>query len=352
MADGFIVRKGGGGIDAEIETFFQPLIANESNMPLVFDQDGPKGISRQVVETDDDFVYVSFSGGVNGIYKYHKNNFAFVGNTIQFSAFSRMSIDNDFIYAAEFRDKLRKFHKGNLVLDRTSANITENFSSVAYDNDFFYVGLGFSNFRVRKYTKSLLTATSDISDNFGGIEPQGMFYDNDFLYVGGGTTKSIVKLHAGNLAFVGNSNSYVTTISSVTVDNDFVYAGGFGGANFTESDVKQWHKENLVFVQKSIRIAVNITTISVDDEFVYVGTVAGTQPAIRKLFKENLVVMGNTAVNQNYRFLKIDGEFIYPAQGGANHFIHLKREIIQEEINDPQGKIVFNDTTYIKEDLI
>lgn len=304
MADGIITRKGGGGVGVQFNTFTD---TNEA-------------------------VYDSLIGD------------ATIANVV----LNRMTIEGDFIYAANNAEKIiYKFNKDNLTLVGNSValnvNIGRNF--VVKGNTIFIPGQGPNLFnasqsRVFKMHKENLVV--DIaSANFNGSIPS-LDVDDEFVYVvqSRANNPSVIKMNQSDLNIVQNTASGFTTIASmqyIRVKNNTIYYSS------TSDGILTVGTSNILAAKVGVsNVGTPVSTIDFSDDYIYYSSSSGV---FRRNLLSNLAVseniVGFNAVELNYNSISVggtsfsvraDGNFVY--YGGGN------------TVNSPLVKVQANSTIF------
>jgi hypothetical protein len=141
--------------------------------------------------------------------------------------------------------------------------------------------------------------------------------NNGFIYAGGFgdgfSSGNIRKYHESNLVFVGNSPSYEGGIRSLTTNNGFIYAGG--QSNRT---VQKFHESNLVRVGNTLSYPNTIQAILINNGFIYAGGLSG---GVSKYHEGNLAFSANTVNFTNIYTIAINNGFLY-AGGRQQDFLN------------------------------
>lgn len=360
MGEAIKTRRGGGVFEPVFDSFTQAAQFNEANLAFVGNSNS-YGARPFTVLADNEFVYVGVDG-TTAIRKWHKGNLAFSAGSISIARDIRLAQDNDFIYAGGSTNsgdgsstKIYKLLKSNMSLNLVSSNsYGDRITSLQTDDSFVYIA-GHQVRTVQKYHKGNLVFVGNT--NSFGRDIESIAIDNDFIYAGGSVDQTVKKWHKGNLVYVGVTGAYGNEISSIAVDNEFLYVGGAGNFS-THGDVKKYHKGNLVYVGNTPRYQTSnpeIAQIFVDNGFIYVGgTDSSSIHTVKKYDKSTLAFVANTnTYGGRIRTLFVDNEFMYVA-GDSSLTIKkwTARQEIASAINDPEGKIVYENGTYIKEEYL
>jgi len=349
MAEGFITRKGGGGIDIA----FANLPADPSNLDFVGNTNTIPGFGVKSLAVDNDFVYIIEQYGSNSVTKYHNGNLAFVGNTNSYgNAIFAMDIDSDFIYVGGDGDNnVKKYYKSNLAFVGNTNSYGSFINSIDVDNDFIYVAGNANN--VKKYHKGNLAFVGNTPSYGSGFGLIGTVVDNDFIYANG--FDDIEKYHKGNLAFITTSTSstYIGGIDDIVVDDDFIY----GVSSNNELAVK-FHKGNLSNVGSIYQPSGEYSqpqTIDIDNDYIYVGGLApdaNGNLGVFKYHKGNLAFFSNTppygeGTGASIFDVVATTDFIYSG-GSVVNYVQKNRNGVPEIEN---GIIIFEGNNYNKEIL-
>jgi hypothetical protein len=132
--------------------------------------------------------------------------------------------------------------------------------------------------------------------------------NNGFIYAGGiGNTARIQKFNESNLTFVGNSVSYGgdNQLRSLATNNGFIYAGG----RFPNT-LQKFGEANLVRVGNTASYGGAIQAIVTNNGFVYIG--GEDDYTVKKYHESNLAFVGNSAsYGGSIRAIAINNGFIY-----------------------------------------
>jgi hypothetical protein len=270
-------------------------------------------------------VVVAVGGTFNGTnIVTNQGNIPFVtnisGNYV--SSVGHIRINNAFIYAgggAGNNDVLRKIHESNLVLNSNTALITSGVLSLFIKDDSIYVGTR-SPGTIRKYHESNLAFVGATS-NYSTAQVQSISVNNSFIFAGGFgdgfSAGNVAKYHAGNLAFVGNTSGTNAQIYSLVTNNGFVFTDGT-----TTHTVRKYHESNLVFSANTVGYGGLIRGLAINNSYLYV---AGHANTVAKYHEGNLAFVGNTPLANNILLaIKIDNGFIYA--GGSNNEVEKYNE--------------------------
>jgi hypothetical protein len=143
--------------------------------------------------------------------------------------------------------------------------------------------------------------------------------NNGFIYVGG-TGQFIRKYNESNLALVSNSSeSYGGFIDTITTNNGFVYIGG--RSNRT---VQKFHESNLVFNGATNSYGGDIKSIKTNNGFIYAG--GWSVGTVKKWHENNLVFSANSpAYGGDIYSITINNGFVY-AGGHSNRTVQKFHE--------------------------
>jgi hypothetical protein len=118
--------------------------------------------------------------------------------------------------------------------------------------------------------------------------------NNGFIYVGGfiggfpSSNSTTKKFYESNLAFVDNTAVYGGEVRTIATNNGFIYAGGS-----TVNHIKKYHESNLVFNNNSVSYGAQINNLVINNGFIYVGGV--TINTVRRYNESTLAFVNNTA---------------------------------------------------------
>jgi hypothetical protein len=348
MGDSFIVRKGGGGIDAT----FSNTAAVPGNLAFVGNSNA-YGTAEVYSRIDNDFIYAIGDVESRTIKKWHKGNLAFVGaSSVAYPQEPRaIEVDDNFVYVGGIGNLsnggiVSKYHKGNLVFVGNSPSSGFYFYSLASDNDFVYasgMNPSFTDGVGLKYHKGNLALAGNTS--LIGVGTFSVAVDNDFLYIGTRAPVRVRKYHKGNLAFILESPTILGSgqIREMHTDDNFIYVAASTGSG--SSVMSKRHKSNLVSVGSISNSANQIETLAIDNDFLYVAFILSPLD-VRKHHKGNLAFIGNTNSTQYaIRSVNVDKDFIYVSGGGGDGGIIRKWQNGTPEIN----RIIFENDTYVKQ---
>jgi hypothetical protein len=148
-----------------------------------------------------------------------------------------------------------------------------------------------------------------VSANSYGGTVDAITINNGFVYAGGYTNQTVQKYHESNLAFVGNTANYGGLIFSVKTNNGFLYVVGS-----TNRTIQKYHESNLAFVGATNSYGGDINELAINNGFLYVG--GATAQTIKKFYESNLVFHSNSS---NYGggilALAINNGFVYAGGG-------------------------------------
>jgi len=159
--------------------------------------------------------------------------------------------------------------------------------------------------------------------------------NNGFIYAGGLNIDIISKFHESNLTRVGNSVTYPGNILTSAINDGFIYVGGQSG-----DDVEKFYESNLVRLSGSTSYNEAVHTIAINNGFVYAGGVplVGVNRGIAKYHEGNLVRVGNAG---NYggtiQSIAINDGFIYVGGTASN---------VVRKYNESDLELVGNTATY------
>jgi hypothetical protein len=246
LENGFVYGVGGSFSNSPLRKY------HESNLVFVSEANTGNRESTSSVAKDN-FVYVGTTGStaVAKVQKFHAGNLVRIANSPLYNAdrLRTIAVNNGFVFAAGGPNKgISKYHESNLVFNASSPIYGEfgDILILQISNGFVYAGGTYPGNAdatngqgiIRKYHEGNLAYTGIQSANYAG-NTNTMFIDGEFIYAGGeqrtGVDRSVQKLHKDNLVLLVNVPNLAlqTDIRSVTVNNGFVYAGGFGASNFS-----------------------------------------------------------------------------------------------------------------------
>jgi hypothetical protein len=225
------------------------------------------------VTVNDGFVYAG--GGTvtspnRGIAKYYESNLGLVGNTVNYGA--------------------------------TIQQITTNAGAI------YASGLQV----IKKYSESSLGFMGETSPNYGGTT-LAVTVKNGLIYTGGSGPASVYIYGESSLSFLGNTVAYGVSsqISSIVVNNGFIYVGGLGNNN----TIQKFGQSNLAFVGNTAPLGGWVRAISIADGFIYG---SGDNPIIQKFYENNLAFVSNTnSFNGDVLELNTNNGFIF-ASGASS----------------------------------
>jgi len=132
--------------------------------------------------------------------------------------------------------------------------------------------------------------------------------NNGFIYAGGVTNRTVQKFHEGNLVRVGNTASYGGDIRAIAINNGFIYVGGN-----TTNTVQKFYEDNLALVGNTSSYGNVIWTIAINNGFIYAGggVLSGTNRGVSKFYEDNLALVGNTGNIAATNSIHINNGFLF-----------------------------------------
>jgi hypothetical protein len=226
-------------------------------------------------------------------------------------------------------------------------NITSSANSAAINNGYLYTAQG--NFVFKRHLDNLISVGNTAT--YGGTITS-IAINNGFIYAGGTTTNTVRKYYEDNLAFVDNTITYGGSIRVIAINNGFIYVGGT-----TTFDVKRYQEDNLAFVDNSASYGNNILVLAVKNNFVYAGgqPLTGTNRGVAQYHESNLVIVGNTvnyATSATINSIAINNGFIYVGSNSETDGVRRYREDNRAFVdNSGTGRVntitINNDKLYI-----
>jgi hypothetical protein len=226
-----------------------------------------QGSTVPALAVNNGFVYAAgvFSSGA--IRKYHESNMTLSATSGSFDGTAtRMRINNGFIYLTGVPIVVGKYNES--TLSRTSQSGSSAYygttiKSIAINNGFVYV-TGDSQQYITKFHESNLNVVGN-SPNVG-FSSDTLEVHNGVIYVASAGGGGLFTYHEGNLAlrstiFPSNSRP---GISGVRIKNNFLYVFGFRGV------IEKYHLGNLALVGFSETYGSTINSLNIDDsDFMY-----------------------------------------------------------------------------------
>jgi hypothetical protein len=263
---------------------------DESFMPYITASNLYDSSGLQAITANNGFVFASFTSQI--LRKFNGSNLDFVTNTSVNAGgviYNLATFNGSVYVGAGFSDGfVRRYSESTLEIEDNSANYGTFIYAIAANNGSIFFG-GSTPSTIIKTTADLSTIGN--TDSYGGTI-RAIAINNGFVYAGGVTTRTVRKYHESNLAYVGETANYGGTIRSIAISNGFIYAGGEATQTVT-----QYHESNLAFAANTISYGSNIHSIKVDNGFIYaVGTqLVNSAALIRKYYESNLAFIANSA---------------------------------------------------------
>jgi hypothetical protein len=220
------------------------------------------GVSSLVV--NNGFVF-GVGAGTNTINKMHDSNLIVVGNSIAYGGgINNIAINNGFLYiGGATNQRIKKFNEDTLEFIGETIAFGGTVTDLAIKDGYIYVGGATTN-TIKKYDENTLEFIGNTNSVFGATG--ALFINNGFLYAAGasGDFRTIKKFHLSNLTFESESINY-GLINSLIAYNGFIYAG----RNQSSFTIGKFYENNLTFVTNSTIYPAGITTLAIDNDFLY-----------------------------------------------------------------------------------
>lgn len=376
MGEGILTRRGN-GIQPSKSLYY---LANESNMSAIASSGSLTSPFVYIgAAVDDDYVYALANNGI--IYKLHSGNLGSTGvNTAAISNLKDITSDDDFIYTADYTT-VYKFHKANLFTAAQGSSGLGTWSwivaSTDSNNPYIYLAprdISGSNYKVRGFHKSNLTLAFDSpylgfqsgASFYGGCF-SGLIADDEFIYT------------TGRQSYTGNDKWWKIHQSNGVVELNIGYTATYGQYRYMgmsadyfvvgDRNFGVYHKSNGVLARTMNDTITGLTNgiggaaafqRNIDPNYVYVGGqrvdgmyVRKLDPATGTIAATSSFIAGGNFIGRN----AIDKsvyykDFLYFFSNN-NGYRYVRKDWARQIIaDDPEGRLTYEDITYIKEDLI
>jgi hypothetical protein len=145
--------------------------------------------------------------------------------------------------------------------------------------------------------------------------------NNAILTSGGTFNGPNSSVNEASMPFVSNVNT-TGIVSSVLINNAFVYAGGRNG-DFSAGVFRKYHEGNLVLSATSANYGVYITKSAINNGFIF-GAFGNT---IRKLFESNLAQSANVVNTStaDFSIIAINNAFVFATGTAASGIVEVRK---------------------------